>query len=86
MSSTSIIALLMIVLLAIVELLVARGLDVNAQDCGGNTPLHLAMSPLQREVAKYLVDSGADPEIKNWKGISPHKMVQQDIVNFLSHT
>ena len=44
------------------------------------------MSPFQREVAEYLVDSGADPEIKNWKGISPHKMVQQDIVNFLSHT
>ena len=86
MSSTSIIALLMIVLLAIVELLVERGLDVNAQDCDGNTPLHLAMSPFQREVAKYLVDSGADPEIKNWKGISPHKMVQQDIVTFLNHT
>ena len=44
------------------------------------------MSPFQREVAKYLVDSGADPEIKNWKGISPHKMEQEDIVNFLSHT
>ena len=86
MSSTSIIALLMVVLLAIVELLVERGLDVNAQNCDGNTPLHLAMSPFQREVAKYLVDSGADPEIKNWKGISPHKMVQDGIVNFLSHT
>jgi len=61
-------------------------LDVNAQDCDGNTPLHLAMSPFQREVAMYLVDSGADPEIKNWKGISSHKMVQQDIVNSLSHT
>ena len=72
--------------MAIVELLVERGLDVNAQDCDGNTPLHLAMSPFQREVAKYLIDSGADPEIKNWKGISPQKMVQQDIVNFLSHT
>ena len=72
--------------MAIVELLIERGLDVNAQDCDGNTPLHLAMSPFQREVAKYLVDSGADPEIKSWKGISPHKMVQQDIVNFLNHT
>ena len=72
--------------MAIVELLVERGLDVNAQDCDGNTPLHLAMSPFQREVAKYLIDSGADPEIKNWKGTSPHKMVQQDIINFLSHT
>ena len=50
--------------MAIVELLVERGLGVNAQDCDGNTPLHLA---------KYLVSSGADEEIKNWKGISSHK-------------
>jgi ankyrin repeat protein len=64
MSSTSIIALLMVALLAIVELLVERGLDVNAQNCDGNTPLHLAMSPFQREVAKYLVDSGADRKSK----------------------
>ena len=56
--------------MAIVELLVE-------QDCEGNTPLHLA---------KYLVGSGADSEIKNWKGNSPSQMVQQDTVNFLSHT
>lgn len=71
---------------AIVEMLVERGLDVNAQDCDGNTPLHLALLPFQKDVAKHLMDSGADTEIKNWKGISPHKMVQQDIVNFLRHT
>ena len=86
MSSTSIIALLMVALLAIVELLVERGLDVNAQDCDGNTPLHLALLPFQKDVAKHLMGSGADTEIENWKGISPHKMVQQDIVNFLRHT
>jgi len=72
--------------MAITEQLVERGLDINAQDCDGNTPLHLAMVPFQRDVAKYLVDSGADTEIKNWKGISPHTMVQQEIVNFLRHT
>ena len=69
--------------LAITEFLVERGLDVNAQDCDGNSPLHLALAPFQRDVAKYLIDSGANEEIKNWKGISPHTMVQQDIVNFL---
>ncbi|MBC8245052.1 MAG: ankyrin repeat domain-containing protein [Verrucomicrobia bacterium] len=72
--------------LAVTEFLVGRGLDVNAQDSDGNTPLHLALSPFQQDVAKYLISSGADPEIKNWKGISPHTMVQQDIVNFLSHS
>jgi ankyrin repeat protein len=72
--------------MAITEFLVERGLDVNAQDCDGNTPLHLALSPFQREVARHLIDSGADPEIKNWKGMSPHTMVQQDIINFLRHT
>lgn len=71
--------------LAIVELLVKRGLDVNAQDCDGNTPLHLALMPFQKDVVKHLMDSGADPKIKNWKGISPQKLVQQDIINFLSH-
>ncbi len=72
--------------MAITEQLVERGLDINAQDCDGNTPLHLAIVPFQRDMAKYLINSGADPEIKNWKGISPHTMVQQEIVNFLSHT
>ena len=72
--------------LALTKFLVERGLDVNVQDSDGNTPLHLALSPFQQDVAKYLINSGADPEIKNWKGISPHTMVQQDIVNFLSHS
>ena len=72
--------------LAITEFLVEKGLEVNAQDSDGNTPLHLALSPFQRDVAKYLIDSGADPDIKNWKGISPQTIVQQDIINFLSHS
>ena len=49
--------------------------------------LLLLVLPFQREVVRYLIDSGADPEIKkNWMGISPHTMVQQDIINFLSHS
>ena len=68
MSSTSIIALLMIVLLALVKLLIKRGLDVNAQDFYGNTPFKMAMSAFQRKMAKYLFYSVAKPEIKKLKG------------------
>lgn len=69
--------------LAITEFLIQRGLEINAQDSDGNTPLHLAISPYQKDVVKHLINSGADSEIKNWKGISPKSMVQQNLVNFL---
>ena len=72
--------------LAIMEFLVERGLEINSQDSDGNTPLHLALSPFQQEVVKYLINSGANEEIKNWKGISPQTMVQQNIINFLNHS
>ena len=49
----------------------------------GNTPLHLALNPFNREIAEYLISAGADEELKNWKGISSKKIVQQNIVNFL---
>tara|TARA_Y100000589_G_C26817821_1_gene492580 strand:+ start:178 stop:363 length:186 start_codon:yes stop_codon:yes gene_type:complete len=58
-------------------------LDINGQDSDGNTPLHLALNPFNREIAEYLISAGADEEIKNWKGISSKKIVQQNIVNFL---
>jgi len=62
------------------------GTDLNHKDENGYAPLHLALAPFQRDVAKYLIDSGANEEIKNWKGISPKTMVQQNIINFLSHS
>ena len=69
MSSTSIIALLIIVLLAIVKLLIIkRGFNVNAQDFYGNTLFQMAMSAFQRKMAKYLFYSVAKPEIKKLKG------------------
>ena len=71
MSSTSIIALLIIVLLAIVKLLIKRGFNVNALDFYGNTPFQLAMPAFQRKMAKYLFDSVANQGIKKLKGNQP---------------
>ena len=70
--------------ITVLRRLIDRGLDINGQDSDGNTPLHLALNPFNREIAEYLIRAGADVEIKNWKGISSRKIVQQNIVNFLS--
>ena len=69
--------------ISVLRRLIDRGLDINGQDSDGNTPLHLALNPFNREIAEYLISAGADEEIKNWKGISSKKIVQQNIVNFL---
>ena len=45
--------------------------------------LLLLVLPFQREVVRHLIDSGADPEIKK---TGRESMVQQNIINFLSHS
>eukprot|EP00741_Cyanophora_paradoxa_P014135 tig00000180_g13641.t1 len=44
---------------AIVQKLVARNAEVNAQDLQGNTPLHSAVQFRQNHVVKLLLDAGA---------------------------
>lgn len=53
------------------EVLVTRCyLDVDAQDCEGWTPLHLAAFHEQIEAVAYLISWGASTDIKNKKGDS----------------
>lgn len=59
----------------IIELLLAQNIDIgnvlNAKDDFGNTPLHVAIRNNGCEVAKLLIDSGADVNVINNHNESP---------------
>ena len=52
----------------IVELLIAKGADVNAKNKGGSTPLHEAKT---KEVGELLIVEGANVNAKNSLGRTP---------------
>ena len=59
-------------LMRLLELIVAKpGVNLNVQNPSGNTPLHFAAINRNSRVIKLLVESGADPKIRNSKGKSP---------------
>ena len=51
-------------------LAVESGIDVNAQDDRGATPLHIAAFRGEVEIAEYLLSEGADPTITNLDGLT----------------
>lgn len=55
--------------LAIAELLLDAGADVNAikESNSGDTPLAFAVAASSFEMVKLLIDHGADPAIQGWK-------------------
>ena len=54
-----------------VEYLIQQGLDVNAQDRYGMTPLHYAMRSKNVAAATALLEAGADPNIPNIENVTP---------------
>ncbi|KAF4652796.1 hypothetical protein FOL47_010851 [Perkinsus chesapeaki] len=50
--------------LRIVQALLEHGADVNAADGDGETPLHFAVGFVDYEVARVLLENGADPSIR----------------------
>ncbi|GBN24296.1 Ankyrin-1 [Araneus ventricosus] len=61
-----------------VDLLLAYGVDVNAVDTCGNTPLHhtilMRNQPIGLEIAKILLEEGADQYIRNHNEMTPLQM------------
>ncbi|MDC4224217.1 MAG: ankyrin repeat domain-containing protein [Candidatus Manganitrophus sp.] len=57
--------------LAITEMLVAHGADVNVRQAAGWTPLHQAAMHGQLKLAKLLLDHGADANAKAENGKTP---------------
>ena len=55
----------------IVQLLVSRRVDVNAQDMYGNTALHYACDKGRKNVVEFLVENGSDPNVVDHRGNTP---------------
>jgi hypothetical protein len=62
--------------LDVVEYLLNKGANINAQAFNGYTPLNDAASIGDFQVVKYLVDHGADPRIRDKKGLTPAQNAQ----------
>jgi uncharacterized protein len=53
------------------RILIAQGADVNMEQAGGYTPLHLAASSGLVEIAKLLLETGANPKTPCHRGKTP---------------
>jgi hypothetical protein len=66
-----------------VDIVVARQIDVNAQDGGGNTALHLAAANGNLRVVQALVHAEARLDIKNTKGERASDVADPIVVHLL---
>jgi ankyrin repeat protein len=55
----------------VIQYLVAIGVDVNAKDIRGWTPLHFAARENQADILETLLKAGADPNVKHERGHPP---------------
>ncbi|KAG6574359.1 Guanylate kinase [Phytophthora cinnamomi] len=60
------------------ELLLAHNVDVNAMCPRQNSPLHYAAAQSRDDAVKYLVNSGANPALRNRSGRTPYDVAKGD--------
>ena len=61
--------------LELVRFYINNGLDINAQDKYGMTPLHYAMRSKNVDAAIALLNAGANPNIQNQDNLVPLSMI-----------
>jgi ankyrin repeat protein len=54
-----------------IQLLVAKGANVNATDEEGTSALHLSLALPQLDMARFFLEHGADPNLRNGTGETP---------------
>ena len=62
----------------VIQLLAARGAEINSQDSGKETPLHRAARVGRTAAVKVLLSLGADRSIKNDKGKTAEDVASGD--------
>ena len=59
------------------ELLLSHGADINARDTEGSTPLFWAVWIGNRDIARMLLDRGADPSLRGKGDLTPREVVER---------
>jgi ankyrin repeat protein len=67
----------------VVELLLAKGADVNSKDNNGNRPLHWAAEMGCEDVVKLLLANGADVNARDYNGFTPLHWARPPIAELL---
>jgi ankyrin repeat protein len=68
---------------AMIELLLAKGANINIKKNDGYTPLHLAVGRGNVAMVELLVAKGADVNVKNNAGDTPLMLAKDDKVRAL---
>ena len=56
-----------------VKFCLRKGLDVDARNADGQTPLHHCFALGHSALAAYLIDKGADDSLRNAAGLTPYE-------------